>query len=208
MTTHSKCNISIDLFNLPPLLDQRNAMDSYLDVPFNFYIPDGKNSRLLQWTDRQEFEHRNLDGNEGFRSEIPYLECAFGTKFFIVDKVNGSMLAIHNDIVEDIDTEASTHPFDFENWTMLYVSSHRNIKALMFFFSVAGNIQQLVSVRDKSPKQRGPPMPTSEPQAQGMVDNTRLNYPSTPKDFNQFEHLKGLCHDGFILSTEMRSQLY
>ena len=33
MTTHSKRDLSIDSFNLPPLSDQRNAMDSYLMYP-------------------------------------------------------------------------------------------------------------------------------------------------------------------------------
>ena len=80
MTTHLKRNFSIDLFNLPPIPDERNAMDSYLDVTNNFYIPDGKNSRLLQLTERKEFNRKTLDGNEGFVLEIPFLEGAFGTK--------------------------------------------------------------------------------------------------------------------------------
>ena len=44
MTTQSKQDLSIDLFNLPPLPDsnKRNAMDAYLDIPNNYYIPDGK----------------------------------------------------------------------------------------------------------------------------------------------------------------------
>ena len=41
MATHSKKEISIDLFNLPPLPDERNALDTYMDVPNNFYILDG-----------------------------------------------------------------------------------------------------------------------------------------------------------------------
>ena len=53
-------------------------MDSYLDVPNNFYIPDGKNSRLLQLTERKEFDRKILDGSEGFVLEIPFLEGAFG----------------------------------------------------------------------------------------------------------------------------------
>ena len=33
MTTCSKEEISIDLFNLPPLPDERNALDAYMDLP-------------------------------------------------------------------------------------------------------------------------------------------------------------------------------
>ena len=84
MITHSKRDLSIDLFNLPPLPDRnkQNTMDAYLDIPNNYYIPDGKNSRLLDLTERKEFERRTIDGNEGFVLEIPFLEHAFGTKIF------------------------------------------------------------------------------------------------------------------------------
>ena len=86
MTTHSKNELSIDLFKLPPLPDEGNAMDSYLDIPNNFYIPDGNNSRLPQITDRKEFNRKTIDSNEGFVLEITFIEGAFGTKYFIVDK--------------------------------------------------------------------------------------------------------------------------
>ena len=80
--THSdsKNDLSIDLFNLPPLPDQRNTMKLHLNIPNNFYLPDGKNSRLLQMTGRQEFGRETLDANERFLIELPYLEHAYGTK--------------------------------------------------------------------------------------------------------------------------------
>ena len=59
-------------------------MEAYLDVPNNYYIPDGKNSRLLDWVERREFERKTIDGNEGFVLQIPFLEHAFGTKFFLL----------------------------------------------------------------------------------------------------------------------------
>ena len=112
MTTHLKRDLSIDLFNLPPLPDKRNTMDSYLDVPNNFYILDGKNSRLLQLTERKEFNRKTIDGNEGFVLEIPFLEGAFGTKYFVVNKITGSMLGIFDDKVEVIKAEAQLQPFN------------------------------------------------------------------------------------------------
>ena len=42
MNTHSCKSVSIDLFNLPPLPDECNTEESYMDVPNNYYIPDGK----------------------------------------------------------------------------------------------------------------------------------------------------------------------
>ena len=58
-----------------------------MDVPYNYYVPDGKNSRLLDRTDRVEFDRETLDGNTGFQLKIPYLEHAFGTKYFVMDHV-------------------------------------------------------------------------------------------------------------------------
>ena len=78
----------------------------------NYYIPDGKNSRLLDLVERREFERKTIDGNEGFVLQIPFLECAFGTKYFIVDKQNGNMMGIFNDKVETISAEAQMRPFN------------------------------------------------------------------------------------------------
>ena len=43
-----------------------------MDMPYNYYIPDGKNSRLLDRTDRVEFDRETLEGNTGFQLKIPY----------------------------------------------------------------------------------------------------------------------------------------
>ena len=51
MDTHSCKSVLIDLFNLPPLPNEQNTEESYMDVPYNYYIPDGKNSRLLDRTE-------------------------------------------------------------------------------------------------------------------------------------------------------------
>ena len=67
MDTRSHKSVSIDLFNLPPLPDEQNTEESYMDMPYNYYIPDGKNSRLLDRTDRVEFDRETLDGNTGFQ---------------------------------------------------------------------------------------------------------------------------------------------
>ena len=77
MDTCSCKSVSIHLFNLPPLPNEQNKEESYMDVPYNYYIPDGKNSRLLDRTGRVEFNRETIGGNTGFKLEISYLEYAF-----------------------------------------------------------------------------------------------------------------------------------
>ena len=66
------------------------------------------------WTehDRVEFDRETLDGNTGFQLEILYLEQAFGTKYFIMDHVTGSMMGIYDNKVEQIDLKGQLKPFN------------------------------------------------------------------------------------------------
>ena len=50
-----------------------------------FFIPDGKISRLSQVVSTWTSGRLTPDGNEGVGVEIPYLEHAYGTKYYIVD---------------------------------------------------------------------------------------------------------------------------
>ena len=132
MATHSKKEISIDLFNLLPLPDERNAMDSYLDIPNNYYIPDGRNSRLMNITNRNVFDRQMVNGNEGFVLEIPFLEGAFSTKHFIVDKVNGQMAGIYDDMVEVIKCQAQMEPFNLKQLNTMVATLEQKRQGLMF----------------------------------------------------------------------------
>ena len=60
MDTHLRKSVLIDLFNLPPLPDECNKEEAYMDMLYNYYILNGKNSRLMDRTDRVEFnrDHR------------------------------------------------------------------------------------------------------------------------------------------------------
>ena len=84
--------------------------ESYMDVPYNYYIPDGKNSRLLDRTNRVEFDRETIEGNTGFRLEISYLEYAFSTKYFIMYRITGSMMGIYDDKVEQINLKGQLKP--------------------------------------------------------------------------------------------------
>ena len=112
MARHSKKDISIDLFNLPPLLDERNVLDAYMDVPNNFYFLDGMNTRLMDCVERREFKRKTINGNKRFVLQIPFLEHAFGTTYYVVDKQNGHMMGIFDDKLEDIDCDAQMKPFN------------------------------------------------------------------------------------------------
>ena len=127
MGTHSCKSVSIDLFNLPPLPYKRNKEESYMDVPY-YYIPDWKNSRLLDRTDRLEFDRETIGGNMGFKLEIPYLEYAFSTKYFVMDKVTGSMMGIYDDKVEQIELKGQLKPFNINQLDrVMHILSQRRL---------------------------------------------------------------------------------
>ena len=168
MKTHSHKSVLIDLFNLPPLPDERNTEESYMDVPNNYYIPDGKNSRLLDRTDRVEFNRETLDGT-GFQLKILYLEHAFGTKYFIMDCVTGSMMGIYDDKVEQIDLKGQLNPF--------------NINQLDRVMHILG--QRRLGLDRSS-------IPTDDIPEESLTSHSsnRMEYPSTPKQFNLFQEYK------------------
>ena len=160
-------------------------MDAYLDIPNNYYIPDGMNSRLLDWVERREFKRKTTHGNEGFVLQIPFLEHAFGTKYFVVDKQNGSMMGILNDKVETISAEAQMKPFNLAQLSCMITTIEQHRQGFNES-SVAGSI----AGHAEAP------------------NHDRLQYPSTPKEFKTFDSLKQLQYNGNMLTPEERSGLY
>ena len=187
MDTRSCKSVLIDLFNLPPLPDECNTEESYMDMPYNYYIPDGKNSRLLDRTDRVEFDRETLDGNTGFQLKIPYLEHAFGTKYFIMDHVTGSMMGIYDDKVEQIDLKGQLKPF--------------NINQLDRVMHILG--QRRLGFDTSS-------IPTDDIPEESLMgqSSNRMEYPSTPKQFNLFQEYKNVEHDGNMLTADQRTKVY
>ena len=158
-----------------------------MDMPHNYYIPDGKNSRLLDRTDRVEFDRETLDGNTGFQLEIPYLEHAFGTKYFIMDHVTGSMMGIYDDKVEQIDLKGQLKPF--------------NINQLDRVMHILG--QRRLGLDTSS-------IPTDDIPEESLTSQSsnRMEYPSTPKQFNLFQEYKNVEHDGNMLTADQRTKVY
>ena len=83
-----------------------------MDVPHNFYIPDGKNTRLMDCVERREFKRQTIDKNKGFVLQIPFLRCAFGTMYYVLDKQNGHMMGNFNDQLQDIDCDTQMKLFN------------------------------------------------------------------------------------------------
>ena len=55
------------------------------------------------------------NGNEGVGVQIDYLEHAYGTRYYVVDKVNGQVNVIHDDSIELMEFKGCFSPFDLDN---------------------------------------------------------------------------------------------
>ena len=54
-------------------------------IPNNFFLLDGKNSRLSQIVNTWTFDRLTLNGNEGVGLKIAYLECTYGTRYYVIE---------------------------------------------------------------------------------------------------------------------------
>ena len=158
-----------------------------MDVLYNYYIPNGKNSRLLDRTDRVEFNRETIEGNTGFQLEIPYLEYAFSTKYFVMDRITGSMMGIYDDKVEQIDLKGQLKPFNINQLDrVMHITGQRRM-----------GLDTSSILMDEIP----------EDSHMGQSSN-RMEYPSTPKQFNLFQEYKNIEHDGNMLTAEQRTKMY
>ena len=98
-------------------------------------------------------------------------------------------MAIHDDTVKSIEAETCVEPFDLPELTRLVPILEQRCQE----FDQSSIIEQ-----QQQPQQ----------QKQHGSDQTRLQYPTTPKMFNTFNHLKKLKHDGYVLISEMWSHYW
>ena len=118
---HSSCtksSVLIDLFNLPPLADARRQSTMQCEIPNNFFLPDRKNTQLSQIVNTWTFNRLTPNGNEGVWVQMDYLKCAYETKYYVIDKVNGQINAIHDDSLEFTEFKGQFSPFDFDELEM------------------------------------------------------------------------------------------
>ena len=112
-----------------------------------------------------KFDRETLDGNTGFQLEIPYLEHAFGTKYFVIDQVTGSMMGIYEDKVEQIDLTGQLKPFNINQFDkVMYIIGQQRL-----------GLDTSLIPTDEIPED-----------SQVGLSSNRMEYPSTPKQFNLF----------------------
>ena len=96
-SSHTKSSILIDLLNLPPLLNARRESTLQSEIPNDFFLPDRKYSQLSKVVNIWTFDRLTSNGNEGVGVQIDYLEHAYRTRYYVIDKVNSQINAIHDD---------------------------------------------------------------------------------------------------------------
>ena len=69
-SSHARNNVLTDLFNLPSLPDERRSTTMINGFPNDFYLPDGKNSRISRIINKWIFGRQTPDGNEGVGVQI------------------------------------------------------------------------------------------------------------------------------------------
>ena len=111
----TKSSVSIDLFNLPPLPDAKKHSTMICEIPNDFFLPDGKNTQLSKVVNTWTFDRLTPNGNEGVRVKLDYLERAYGTRYFVIDKVSGDINAIHDESLELTEFKGHFRPFDLDD---------------------------------------------------------------------------------------------
>ena len=114
-SSHTKSSFSIDLFNLPPLPGMRKHFTMICEIPNDFFLPDGKNTQLSKVVNTWTFDRLTPNGNEGVGVKLDYLECTYGTRYYVIDKVNGDINAIHDESLKLTEFKGRFSPFYLEN---------------------------------------------------------------------------------------------
>ena len=189
-SSHSKGSVSVDLFNLPTLPDERRVATSYLDIPVDFYLPDGKNSKISKIVSRQAFDRQTPDGNEGFVIKIQYLERAFSTNTYLIDKVTGSLFALHDDHIKSTGLCGSECVFDLQEleFHICDLADWRNGEDTG---SIAEARQTTQAPQHQTPD--APPSPGQPP--------IRDNFPT-------YEEWENLTHQGVSFTISYWQQIY
>ena len=126
-SSHTKSSVTFDLFNLPPLPGTRRQSTMQCKIPNDFFLPDGKNTQLSQIVNTWTFDRLTPNGNEGVGVQMDYLEHAYETKYYVIDKVNGQINAIHHNSLELTEFKGCFSPIDLDELEMkVYRLADRN----------------------------------------------------------------------------------
>ena len=114
-SSHTKSSVSIDLFNLLLLPDVRKHSTMICEIPNDFFLPDRKNTQLSKVINTWTFNRLTPNGNEGVGVKLDYLEHAYGTRYYVIDKVNGDINAIHDESLELTEFKGRFRPFNLDD---------------------------------------------------------------------------------------------
>ena len=114
-SSRTKSSISIDLFNLPLLPDARKQSTMICEIPNNFFLPDGKNTQLSKIVNTWTFDRLIPNGNEAVGVQLDYLECVYGTRYYVINKVNSDINAIHDVSLKLTEFNGRFSLFDLDN---------------------------------------------------------------------------------------------
>ena len=114
-SSRTKSSIAIDLFNLPPLPDTKKHSAMISEIQNDFFLPDGKNTQLSKAVSTWTFDRLTPNGNEGVGIRLDCLQRAYGTKYFVIDKVNSDINAIHDESLELTEFKGCFRPFDLDD---------------------------------------------------------------------------------------------
>ena len=84
-------------------------------IPNNFFLPGGKNTQLSKVVNTWTFDRLTPNGNEGVGVKLDYLEHAYGTRYYVIDKVNSDINAIHDESLKLTEFKGRFSPFDLDN---------------------------------------------------------------------------------------------
>ena len=155
-------------------------------------MPDGKNSKISKIVSRQAFDRQTPDGNDGFVIEIQYLERAFGTNTYLIDKVTGSLFVLHDDHIESTGLCGSECVFDLQEleFHICDLADRRHRKE-----DDTGSIAE-ERWTTQAPQHQTPDAPPSP------------GPPSIPDNFPMYEEWENLTHQGVSFTISYRQQIY
>ena len=114
-SSHTKSSVSIDLFNLTLLPYTRKHSTMICEIPNDFFVLDGKNTQLSKVVNTWTFDRLTPNGNEGVGVKLDYLECTYDTRYYVIDKVNSDINAIHDENLELTVFKVCFSPFDLDD---------------------------------------------------------------------------------------------
>ncbi|MEE8207406.1 MAG: hypothetical protein V3T88_00400, partial [Nitrosomonadaceae bacterium] len=92
----------------------------------NLYLPDGKNTRIMQLQHREQYEMLTAEDEPGYQLRIDYLKPYYFTDWFLVDRKEGTMYAVYTNHIERIAVAALPVPHFLDDLTNMLERDRRD----------------------------------------------------------------------------------